>query len=49
MAHRFNNEALSFHAYPDDAEAWNAGVFKLLKDKGYRIVIATMTGRGFQR
>jgi LmbE family N-acetylglucosaminyl deacetylase len=49
MAHRFNNAALSFHAYPDDAEAWNAGVFKLLKDKGYRIVIATMTGRGFQR
>lgn len=44
MAHRFNKVALSFHAHPDDAEAWNAGVLKLLKDKGYRIVIATMTG-----
>ena len=28
---------------PDDAEAWNAGVLKLLKDKGYKIVIATLT------
>lgn len=44
MAHQFNKVALSFHAHPDDAEAWNAGVLKLLKDKGYRIVIATMTG-----
>jgi len=40
---RFNKVALSFHAHPDDAEAWNAGVLKLLKDKGYKIVIATMT------
>jgi len=44
MARQFNKVALSFHAHPDDAEAWNAGVLKLLKDKGYRIVIATMTG-----
>ena len=44
MARQFNKVALSFHARPDDAEAWNAGVLKLLKDKGYRIVIATMTG-----
>jgi LmbE family N-acetylglucosaminyl deacetylase len=44
MAHQFNKVALSFHAHPDDAEAWNAGVLKLLKDKGYKIVIATMTG-----
>ncbi|HUX56842.1 MAG TPA: PIG-L deacetylase family protein [Bacteroidales bacterium] len=39
----FNKVVLSFHAHPDDAEAWNAGVLKLLKNKGYKIVIATMT------
>ena len=44
MAKEFNKVALSFHAHPDDAEAWNAGVLKLLKDKGYKIVIAAMTG-----
>jgi N-acetylglucosamine malate deacetylase 1 len=44
MATKFNKVALSFNAHPDDAEAWNAGVLKLLKDKGYKIVIATMTG-----
>ena len=44
MKHTFNKVALSFNAHPDDAEAWNAGVLKLLKDKGYKIVIATMTG-----
>jgi len=44
MRHKFNKVALSVHAHPDDAEAWNAGTLKLLKDKGYRIVIATMTG-----
>jgi LmbE family N-acetylglucosaminyl deacetylase len=43
MAREFNRVALSFHAHPDDAEAWNAGTLKLLKDIGYRIVIATMT------
>ena len=43
MVREFNKVALSFHAHPDDAEAWNAGTLKLLKDKGYRIVIATMT------
>jgi LmbE family N-acetylglucosaminyl deacetylase len=48
MAHRFNNAVLSIHSYPDDAEAWNAGVLKLLKDKEYRIILATMTGRSFQ-
>jgi N-acetylglucosamine malate deacetylase 1 len=40
----FNKTVLSFHAHPDDAEAWNAGALKLLKDKGYKIIIATMTG-----
>jgi LmbE family N-acetylglucosaminyl deacetylase len=44
MTKRFNKVALSFNAHPDDAEAWNAGVLKLLRDKGYKIVIATMTG-----
>jgi LmbE family N-acetylglucosaminyl deacetylase len=43
MSKGFNKVALSFHAHPDDAEAWNAGALKLLKDKGYKIVIATMT------
>ena len=40
----FNKVVLSIHAHPDDAEAWNAGTLKLLKDKGYKIVIATLTG-----
>ena len=44
MTKEFNKVALSINAHPDDAEAWNAGVLKLLKDKGYKIVIATMTG-----
>lgn len=44
MSKVFNKVALSINAHPDDAEAWNAGALKLLKDKGYRIVIATMTG-----
>ncbi|MBS0011143.1 MAG: PIG-L family deacetylase [Bacteroidales bacterium] len=43
MPVEFNKVALSLHAHPDDAEAWNAGTLKLLKDKGYRIVIATLT------
>jgi LmbE family N-acetylglucosaminyl deacetylase len=34
MAHKFNKVALSFHAHPDDAEAWNAGTLMLLKKKG---------------
>ena len=44
MAKEFNKVVLSINAHPDDAEAWNAGALKLLKDKGYKIVIATMTG-----
>jgi len=43
MANQFNKVVLSINAHPDDAEAWNAGTLKLLKDKGYKIVIATMT------
>jgi LmbE family N-acetylglucosaminyl deacetylase len=44
MAKEFNKVVLSINAHPDDAEAWNAGALKLLKDKGYKIIIATMTG-----
>lgn len=44
MPTKFNKVVLSVNAHPDDAEAWNAGVLKLLHDKGYKIVIATMTG-----
>jgi N-acetylglucosamine malate deacetylase 1 len=43
MSREFNKVVLSINAHPDDAEAWNAGALKLLKDKGYKIVIATMT------
>lgn len=43
MKREFNKTVLSFHAHPDDAEAWNAGVLMLLKEKGYKIVIATLT------
>jgi N-acetylglucosamine malate deacetylase 1 len=39
----FNKVVLSIHAHPDDAEAWNAGTLKLLRDRGYKIVIATLT------
>ncbi|MCD6598567.1 MAG: PIG-L family deacetylase [Bacteroidales bacterium] len=46
MARKFNKTVLSFHAHPDDTEAWCAGTLKLLKDKGYKIVIATMTAGG---
>jgi len=43
MSREFSKVVLSIHAHPDDAEAWNAGALKLLKDKGYKIVIATFT------
>ncbi len=46
MEHQFNKTVLSFHAHPDDTEAFCAGTLKLLKDRGYRIVIATMTAGG---
>lgn len=41
---KFNKVILSINAHPDDAESWNAGALKLLSEKGYTIVIATMTG-----
>ncbi len=46
MEHSFNKTVLSLHAHPDDTEAFCAGTLKLLKDKGYKIVIATMTAGG---
>jgi LmbE family N-acetylglucosaminyl deacetylase len=46
MKRRFNKTILSIHAHPDDTEAWCAGTLKLLKEKGYKIVIATMTAGG---
>ncbi len=46
MRHTFNKTVLSLHAHPDDTEAFCAGTLKLLKDKGYKIVIATMTAGG---
>lgn len=43
MSREYNKVVLSINAHPDDAEAWNAGALKLLKDKGYKIVIITLT------
>jgi len=43
MPREFNKTVLSINAHPDDAEAWNAGTLKLLKEKGYNIIIATLT------
>lgn len=37
---------LALHAHPDDTEAFAAGTLGLLKEKGHRIVIATMTAGG---
>ena len=37
MIKEFNKVALSIHAHPDDAEAWNAGVLKLLRTKAIRL------------
>ena len=46
MKRRFNKVAISIQAHPDDTEAWCAGTLKLLKEKGYKIVIVTMTAGG---
>ncbi len=43
---KFEPCVVSVHAHPDDTEAWCAGTLKLLKDKGYKIVIVTMTAGG---
>lgn len=42
----FSKTIVSIHAHPDDTEAWCAGTLKLLSNKGYRIVIVTMTAGG---
>jgi N-acetylglucosamine malate deacetylase 1 len=42
----FNKTILSIHAHPDDTEISCAGTLKLLKEKGYKIVIASMSGGG---
>jgi len=42
----FNKTVLVVQAHPDDTEAWCSGTLKLLKDKGYKIVIASMTAGG---
>jgi len=42
----FNKVVVSVHAHPDDTEAWCAGTLKLLKEKGYKIIIATVTAGG---
>ena len=46
MARKFNKVVLSIQAHPDDTEAWCAGTLKLLKNKGYKIVVATITAGG---
>lgn len=43
---KFNKVIVSVHAHPDDTEAWCAGTLKLLKDKGYKIVVVTLTAGG---
>ena len=43
---KFNKTVLVVQAHPDDTEAWCSGTLKLLKDKGYKIVIASMTAGG---
>ncbi len=42
----FNKVVVSVHAHPDDTEAWCAGTLKLLRDRGYKIVIVTVTAGG---
>ena len=46
MTDKFNKVVLSIHAHPDDAEAWCAGTLKLLKEKGFTIVIITLSAGG---
>ncbi len=42
----FNKSVIVFAAHPDDTEIFVAGTLKLLKDKGYKITICTMTAGG---
>ncbi len=43
---RFNKSILVVHAHPDDTEAFCSGALRLLKDRGYRITIVTLTAGG---
>lgn len=43
---KFPRTVLVVQAHPDDTESWCSGTLKLLKDRGYKIVIATMTAGG---
>ncbi len=42
----FNKTVLAVHAHPDDTEAFCGGTLVLLKEKGFRVVVATMTPGG---
>lgn len=42
----FPKTVLSIHAHPNDTEVLNSGLLKLLKDRGYKIFIATLTAGG---
>lgn len=42
----FNKTVVVIHAHPDDTEAFCSGILALLKQRGYRIVIVTMTAGG---
>ncbi|PID89433.1 MAG: hypothetical protein CSA05_03515 [Bacteroidia bacterium] len=44
----FNKTVVVIHAHPGDTEAFCAGTLKLLSDKGFRIIIATMTPGGME-
>ena len=43
---KFNKTVLAIHAHPDDTESFCAGTLALLKNKGFRVVLATMTPGG---
>lgn len=42
----YPKNVLAIHAHPDDSFANCAGVLKLLRDKGWNVFIATLTGGG---
>ena len=42
----YSKSIIVFAAHPDDTEIFVAGTLKLLKDKGYRITICTVTAGG---
>jgi len=43
---QFNKSIVAVHAHPDDTEAFCSGTLALLKEAGYRVTIASMTGGG---